>query len=65
LPPAYRVKTSQPLAYIEWFTLLRTPDKIDGYYHISRSTRRVRGQDGPYAEIIPIDRIVRNAMLIP
>jgi protein gp37 len=49
------------LAYIEWFTPLKTPDATDGYYHISRSTR----QHQPYAEIITADRIVRNAMLIP
>ncbi|KAJ7017848.1 hypothetical protein C8F04DRAFT_978411 [Mycena alexandri] len=50
-----------PLAYIEWFTPLRRPDDTDGYYHLSRSSR----QHGPYAEIIPVDRIVRSAMLIP
>ncbi|KAJ7766421.1 hypothetical protein DFH07DRAFT_737324, partial [Mycena maculata] len=50
-----------PLAYIEWFTPLKTPDSIDGYYHLTRSTR----QHGPYAEIILSDRITRNVMLIP
>ncbi|KAJ7127996.1 hypothetical protein C8R44DRAFT_548014, partial [Mycena epipterygia] len=48
LPSHYPVKSKVPLAYIEWFTPLRTPDPIDGYYHISRSTR----QQKPYAEII-------------
>ncbi|KAJ7436127.1 hypothetical protein FB451DRAFT_1344679 [Mycena latifolia] len=57
----YPVKSQSPLAYIEWFTPLKTPDATDGYYHISRSTR----QHQPYAEIITADRIVRNAMLIP
>ncbi|KAJ7801016.1 hypothetical protein B0H14DRAFT_3092502 [Mycena olivaceomarginata] len=61
LPAHYPYKTTSPLAYIEWFTPLRTPDSVDGYYHISRSTR----QQQPSAEIITADRIVRNAMLIP
>ncbi|KAJ7752965.1 hypothetical protein B0H16DRAFT_1723427 [Mycena metata] len=61
LPSHYPVKSELPLAYIEWFTPLRTPDPVDGYHHISRSTR----QQQPYAEIITADRIVRNAMLIP
>ncbi|KAJ7114506.1 hypothetical protein C8R44DRAFT_532079, partial [Mycena epipterygia] len=61
LPSHYPVKSKRPLAYIEWFTPLRTPDPIDGYYHISRSTR----QQKPYAEIITADRIVQSAMLIP
>ncbi|KAF7334175.1 hypothetical protein MVEN_02323700 [Mycena venus] len=61
----YPVKSAQPLAYIEWLTPLRRPDELDGYYHVSRSTRKIAGKDGPYAEIITIDRIVRNAMLIP
>ncbi|KAJ7443260.1 hypothetical protein FB451DRAFT_1056990, partial [Mycena latifolia] len=65
LPSTYPVKSPHPLAYIEWFTPLRTPNAVDGYYHISRSTRKNRGQDGPYAEIITVDRIARNAMLIP
>ncbi|KAJ7879445.1 hypothetical protein B0H13DRAFT_1630708, partial [Mycena leptocephala] len=50
-----------PLAYIEWFTPLRTLDPPDGYHHLTRSSR----QHGPYAEIIAVDRIVRNVMLIP
>ncbi|KAJ6619442.1 hypothetical protein B0H10DRAFT_2163885 [Mycena sp. CBHHK59/15] len=54
-------KPSVPLAYIEWMTPLRTPDPLDGYYHLTRSSR----QHGPYAEIITMDRIVRNVMLIP
>ncbi|KAJ7040177.1 hypothetical protein C8F04DRAFT_1314136 [Mycena alexandri] len=59
--PSHYPSKPGPLAYIEWFTPLRKPDDIDGYYHISRSSR----QHGPYAEIIPVDRIVRSAMLIP
>ncbi|KAJ7716992.1 hypothetical protein B0H16DRAFT_1898115 [Mycena metata] len=65
LPSHYPVKSTQPLAYIEWFTPLRTPNTLDGYYHVNRSTRKISGQDGPYSEIVPVDRIVRNAMLIP
>ncbi|KAJ6527329.1 hypothetical protein DFH09DRAFT_1328133 [Mycena vulgaris] len=61
LPSHYPVKSTVPLAYIEWLTPLRTPDALDGYYHLTRSTR----QHGPYAEVITADRIVRNAMLIP
>ncbi|KAJ7160815.1 hypothetical protein C8R46DRAFT_1000716 [Mycena filopes] len=60
VPPHYPGKTG-PLAYIEWFTPLRRPDDLDGYFHLSRSSR----QHGPYAEIIPVDRIVRSVMLIP
>ncbi|KAJ6465324.1 hypothetical protein C8R45DRAFT_799465, partial [Mycena sanguinolenta] len=48
LPSHYPLKSQSPLAYIEWFTPLRTPDPIDGYYHISCSTR----QHQPYAEIV-------------
>ncbi|KAJ7654795.1 hypothetical protein B0H17DRAFT_1214266 [Mycena rosella] len=65
LPSTYPVKSAQLLTYIEWFTPLRTPTSVDGYYHISRSTRKTRGEDGPYAEIITVDRIARNTMLIP
>ncbi|KAJ6541954.1 hypothetical protein B0H10DRAFT_1855143, partial [Mycena sp. CBHHK59/15] len=50
-----------PLAYIEWMTPLRTPDRLDGYYHLTRSSR----QHGPYTDIISVDHIVRNVMLIP
>ncbi|KAJ7914800.1 hypothetical protein B0H13DRAFT_1611203, partial [Mycena leptocephala] len=65
LPGHYPVKSSQPLAYSEWFTPFRTPNKLDGYYHVSRSTRKIAGKDGPYADVVPVDRIVCNAMLIP
>ncbi|KAJ7799073.1 hypothetical protein B0H14DRAFT_3886214 [Mycena olivaceomarginata] len=65
LPAHYPVKSRQPLAYIEWFTPLRAPTTLDGYHHVSRSTRKISNQEGPYAEVITVDRIVRNAMLIP
>jgi hypothetical protein len=60
-PGHYPVQPQLPLAYVEWFTPLRTPDPLNGYYHLTRSTR----QHGPYAEIITADRIVRSVMLIP
>ncbi|KAJ7813110.1 hypothetical protein B0H14DRAFT_2188769, partial [Mycena olivaceomarginata] len=65
LPAHYPVKSWQPLAYIEWFTPLRAPTVLDGYHHVSRSTRKISNQDGLYAEVITVDRIVHNAMLIP
>ena len=65
LPSYFPIKTNIPLAYVEWFTPLRKPDGVTGYYHISRSTRSKRGIMGPYAEIIPISRLVSNVMLIP
>jgi hypothetical protein len=65
LPSHYPVKLSQPLAYIEWFTPFRTPNKLDGYYHVSRSTRKIAGKDGPYSDVVPVARIVRNPMIIP
>lgn len=65
LPSEYPIQVDQPLAYVEWFTPLRKPDAITGYHHLTRSTRRKAGIDGPYAEVITVDRLVRNAMLIP
>ncbi|KAJ7160367.1 hypothetical protein C8R46DRAFT_1286061 [Mycena filopes] len=65
LPTHYLAKSPQPLAYVEWFTPFRAPNAVDGYYHVNRSTRKISGRDGPYAEVIPIDRIIRNAMLVP
>ncbi len=65
LPSHCPLSSDEPLAYIEWFTPLRTPDCITGFHHVSASTRRRNGIDGPYAEIITISRIVRSAMLIP
>lgn len=65
LPSYFPIKADIPLTYVEWFTPLRKPDSVTGYYHISRSTRTKRGVTGPYAEIIPITRLVRNVMLIP
>ncbi|KAF8870607.1 hypothetical protein BD779DRAFT_1429072, partial [Infundibulicybe gibba] len=65
LPSHYPVASEHPLALVEWFTPFRKPDPTTGYYHISRSNRRRSGLDGPYSEVITVDRFVRNAMLIP
>ncbi|KAF8204494.1 hypothetical protein K438DRAFT_1757693 [Mycena galopus ATCC 62051] len=65
LPNYYLVPLPQPLAYIEWFTPLRTLNPLDGYHHISRSTRKISNVEGPYAEIVTVDRIVHNTMLVP
>jgi hypothetical protein len=64
LPPDYPLKCDEPLAYIEWFTALHKPDSVSGYHHVTKSSRRKGGIDGPYAEIIPVHRIARNAMLV-
>ncbi|KAJ7140080.1 hypothetical protein C8R43DRAFT_892953, partial [Mycena crocata] len=61
LPSHYPIKSDLPLAYIEWFTPFRRPDNLDGFYHLTRSSRH----HGPYAEIVTADRIVRSVMLIP
>lgn len=61
LPAHYPVKTAEPLAYIEWLTPLRAPDPATGLIPLSRSTRSHR----PYAEIVPLNRIVRNCHLYP
>lgn len=45
--------------------MVHRPDDTTGYYHVSRSTRKKGGIDGPYAEVITVDRIVRNVMLVP
>ena len=65
LPANFPLAIDEPLAYVEWFTPLRLPDATTGFHHISKSTRRKNGIDGPYAEIIHINRIVRSAMLFP
>ncbi|KAH9929841.1 uncharacterized protein B0H18DRAFT_873779 [Fomitopsis serialis] len=52
-----------PLAYIEWYTPLRTkvPDPRVGLYQISPSTQRRR----PNAAIVRVDQIKRACHLIP
>lgn len=59
LPPQFGRHT-KPLAYIEWFTPLGTPDPVTGMYTVRRSTRARR----PNAEIISVDRIVRSCHLM-
>ena len=62
LPELYRIQTSHPLAYIEWFTPFGAQtDPSSGLYSITRSTRQHR----PYAEIIEVTRIVRNCHVVP
>lgn len=61
LPDVYNIKTTHPLAYIEWFTPMRSIDRASGLYILSPSTR----QHQPYGEIVELDRIVRSCHLIP
>ncbi|KAF8152479.1 hypothetical protein B0H34DRAFT_784587 [Crassisporium funariophilum] len=49
-----------PLAYIEWFTMLGTPDRVTGMHLVKRSTRGHRRN----AEIVSVDRIVRSCHLM-
>lgn len=65
LPAHCPLVIDEPLAYVEWFTPLRQPNNVTGMHHISQSTRRKNGIDGPYAEIISISRIVRSASVVP
>jgi len=59
LPPQFG-KYPHPLAYVEWFTPLRTKDPVTGMYLINRSTRSGRRN----AEIVSATRIVRACHLI-
>ena len=61
LPDEYPIKTTHPLAYVEWFTPFRAIDKASGLYILSPSTR----QHQSYAEIVEVNRIVRSCHLIP
>lgn len=61
MPRTYPVRVEEPLAYIEWLTPLRAPDANTGLIPLTRSTRMHR----PYAEIVPLTRIVRNCHLYP
>ncbi|KAJ6559359.1 hypothetical protein DFH09DRAFT_921717 [Mycena vulgaris] len=53
--------TAKPLAYVEWFTPFSRPEPSSNLFVVRRSTRQQR----PYAELIDLDRIVRNCYLIP
>jgi hypothetical protein len=49
------------LAYIEWFKPFAQPEQLTGMYILSRATR-----DGlPMAEVVPLDRLVGSAHLVP
>ncbi|KAH9947697.1 hypothetical protein B0H21DRAFT_778363 [Amylocystis lapponica] len=61
LPKVFNIETTHPLAYVEWFTPFRAPDKASGLHIVSPSTRMHQ----PYAEIVEVNRIVRNCHLIP
>ncbi|KAG2100459.1 uncharacterized protein F5147DRAFT_813133 [Suillus discolor] len=52
---------SRALAYIEWFTPLREPDRSSGLHQLSCSTRRLHRN----AAVIHIDEIARPCHLIP
>ena len=49
------------LAYVHWFCPLQQFDHTLHMFWLSRSSR----QNGPYAEIIPVDRILRPCHLVP
>ncbi|KAF8870929.1 hypothetical protein BD779DRAFT_1614010 [Infundibulicybe gibba] len=61
LPAIYRIQIHHPLAYVEWYTPFSTPDKASGLYTVKPSTRNRH----IYAEIITVDRIVRNCHVTP
>jgi len=62
LPELYRIHTSHPLAYVEWFTPFGAQtDPPSGLHSVTHSSQ----QNHPYAQIIDVDRIVRNCHLIP
>ncbi|KAG2150669.1 uncharacterized protein EDB93DRAFT_1083873 [Suillus bovinus] len=53
--------TLPPLAYIEWFTPLREPDRSSGLHQLSCSTCRLHRN----AAVIHVDKITRPCHLIP
>ncbi|KAI0354674.1 hypothetical protein OH77DRAFT_1404497 [Trametes cingulata] len=63
LPASHRNVTasSEPLAYVEWFTRLQVYDDTVGMYSVARSTRQSRRN----ASVIPITAIVRTCHLVP
>ncbi|KAJ7190477.1 hypothetical protein C8J57DRAFT_1016998, partial [Mycena rebaudengoi] len=50
-----------PVAYVEWCTPFSRCEANSDLHVLRRSTRR----GAPYAEIISVDRIVRNCFLTP
>ena len=59
LPPHFG-KFPHPLAYVEWFTPLGSPDASTGIHSITRSTRHTRRN----SSIVSVDRIVRGCHLM-
>jgi hypothetical protein len=49
-----------PLAYIEWFTPLGTPDASTGLHLITRSTRHTRRNSA----VVSVDRVLRGCHLM-
>ena len=60
LPPQFG-HFPHPLAYVEWFTNLGSPDLLTGLHSVTRSTRQGKRN----AEVISVDRIYRSCHLIP
>jgi hypothetical protein len=60
LPPQFG-RFPHPLAYIEWFTNLGSPDLNTGLHSVTRSTRHGKRN----AEVVSVDRIVRGCHLMP
>jgi hypothetical protein len=59
LPLVYGI-FPEPLTYVEWFKLLRTPDLEHGMYKTSHSSH----QHHRNASVIPISQIARSCHLI-
>ena len=60
LPPQFG-PFPHPLAYIEWFTKIGSPDPNTGLCSVTRSTRQGKRN----AKVVSVDRIVRACHLIP
>ena len=60
-PRSTQVNTRHPLAYVHWFRPLQQFDHTLHMFRLSRSSR----QNGPYAEVIPVDHILRPCHLVP
>ncbi|GLB43865.1 putative zn-finger domain-containing protein [Lyophyllum shimeji] len=59
LPPQFG-SYPHPLAYVEWFTSLGTPDRLTGMHLVTPSTRRHRRN----VAVVPVDRLVRGCHLM-
>jgi hypothetical protein len=60
LPPQLGT-VPHPLAYVEWFTPLRSPDKVSGMYVISRSSRATRRN----AAVVSVEQLLGSCYLVP